>query len=88
MISTLLLLLAFSGVAAARLWALDGEMRSGRVSLLRMAVSVAFCVALWMIVGALTEIPDSSQTVIGIALLGVAAIPSMWARRARLSGRS
>ncbi|MBC9227385.1 hypothetical protein GL325_13740 [Aeromicrobium sp. 636] len=77
--------LGFLAILLVRLKVLEAERRSARVSWVRMILTVLAGVAVWMLAGGLGSLPDSSGSYLGVLLVGIAAIPSMLARRSRTS---
>lgn len=81
----LVVVLGFAAILLVRLKGFDAERQSARASWARMILTVVAGVVVWMVVGALEPLPDSSGAYLGVLLMGVAALPSMLARRSRMA---
>lgn len=77
--------LGFAAILLIRLRGLETERRSARARWVRMVLTVATGVAVWMLVGAVGELPDPSGAILGLLLMGVVALPSMLARRSAMA---
>ena len=85
MLWTFVVVLGFVVILLGRLKAFEAERHSARASLGRMILTVVAGVAVWMLVGAVGSLPDWSGVYLGVLLMGVAALPSMFARRSRMA---